>query len=249
MPDAIEISQPFRDRLNTLLRGPEVGLPFLVRYYGIQLPDDSFLGMFRAWNAAFSPQRNFFSHDFFDRYALEKFFQYQKMMPMKWAAAALGMDTDSLLSTLNEMSNQGLITLNDFRAGDQFVREELIRTFYRRIPNLNATFFENHDDYCRQLHRSISQLLHFEIRPLYCLTSIALQEQNLKFAQAFDILTDQPVSIQNEVWLNFNKPISLRPDITSQLSYVRHSATIGRCLFGAVRMVNNNQREKLLAYQ
>lgn len=212
------------------LQGKRCSIELISQIYGLEFPDESLLGKFRAWAQQLRRIRDVELPGSIDRHALETFFQTSKLIPEKWAAAKLGMADTSLHETLEELKNTGRIpqVLNDT---EQVIDENLIRGFYKYFASLRNVIFADHNDFCTKLHTAIREELNYTVTALHCVTSEALRESPADYAYAFDAITLEPVGIKYQVWLDFHKPMNLRPDCCSVKFYAAEKETLRPFLF------------------
>lgn len=126
----------------------------LDEFYGIRLPDEALLGYFRSWaNQRLSKERVIEQNQFFNRYALELFFLFNKLIPIKWAAARLGMTKESFKSLLKMLEEKVLIISRARNFTDQLIEEVTIRNMPNLFPELSGTVFEDNNSYCEEFHK------------------------------------------------------------------------------------------------
>ncbi len=188
----------------------------LADLYGIRLPDEALLGMFRAWAGRFKrmkvvEQKN----QHYDRHALERCFQFHRLLPVRWAAARLGMERDSFEELLETLEQRSLIIRNIRNFTDQLVEESQVRDLIRLFPGLSDTGFSDHNDYCRNLHQAVQNDLGLSVRPIRCVTSETLGEDPPDYAYESDVITSEPIGVRYQVWLDLGKPICLKADACS----------------------------------
>jgi hypothetical protein len=201
------------------------------KLYGIKMPDDKLFGTFQSWSSRLKSRRNVLRPGEVNRHAFESYLQYSHLMPIKIAAARLGMSADSLREIIDLMDSRNIIVLNTRDFSEQLVYETLIREFNTYFPGLQNRIFNDHNDYCRRLQEAVSSELDVTIEPMYCVFSEFLKENPPDFAYDYDCLTGEPVGLRYQVWLNFNKPIYLRPDICSLKTYIDHKEELRPLVF------------------
>jgi len=188
----------------------------LTDLYGIRLPDESLLGMFRAWAGRFRRMKVVEQNNhLYDRHALERCFQFHRLLPVKWGAARLGMERDSFVELLEILDQRSLIIRNVGNFTDQLIEESLIRDMSKLFPGLPNTVFGDHSDYCRNLHQAIHNDFGISVRPLRCVTSETLGDDPPDYAYEFDVITSEPIGTRYQVWLDLGKPICLKADACS----------------------------------
>ncbi len=231
-----------------LRAGPCVTAEYFESYYGLSwpLPDDV-KSDYELW-ASKLKRRNPCPTTGVSRYEFEKFLQYQKLTPKIWLAAALGMQEgslDSLLARLPELGirPQRYVVYADLIA-DPFAID--LPTY---LPTLKGQPFENRDSYCRHIHKAIEHSLGLVVEPLYCATSERLEEEPRRLAADFDSITLAPVSIKHQIWLGFQKPISLSPDRCSKLFYVENREALAGYLAASSEPDDLGEYEELVMAQ
>ncbi|WP_437671984.1 hypothetical protein [Sorangium sp. So ce131] len=188
--------------------------------YGLgAVPADDVMGRYRAWWRRLRGVIG--EHEGrIDRFWLETFFQRNKLLPRKWAAARLGMTERSFEDVLGRLDLEGVVTRTEVEPLSVLVNEPQIRIFHELFEATQMRIFTSHDDRCRRVHEAIRAAYDIEVEVLHDVTSQALGEAPLKIAYEFDAITGDPVSMAYEVWLDLKKPMSLRPDCCSLKLYV-----------------------------
>lgn len=193
-------------------------LDLLVAHHGMRLADGRLLGAWRAWAARRRKPVQVQVGERYDRHALESFLQEEELLPVKWAAARLGMTRASFEAVLAILQERGrLPALRDL--GEDVVDERLVKNFHTLFPALRSTLFANHTAYCTSVHEAVRDDLGHAVTPLRCRTAEALGEDD--FADDFDAITDWPMGLRYQVWLETAKPMNLRPDACTTLLYAR----------------------------
>jgi hypothetical protein len=199
------------------LQRPCVNLEFLRETYGVDWPpDEQFAQDFGAWHAT---RVNPCGDRTVNRYAFELFLLSQRLMTRSYAAARLGMTTESLARLLPELPKIGLSKKYAVYKG--IVDESLSDDLVRSLKGLRFRTFGSHDFFCEFLHEALKSELGLPVNPLFCDTADRLGEQRM-YASTWDNITLLPLSTKHSVWLSFNKPISLAPDRCSKLFYAEH---------------------------
>jgi hypothetical protein len=159
------------------------------------------------------------------RFHVERFLDVQELDSLKFAAAKLGMQPDSLQDLLPRLPEIGLRTNYEPYTGLGLIGRSLSADLTRKLPGLRFKTFGTHDAFCELLHAALSDVLEFEAEPLYCATQeemAAAENAYRMFASTWDNLTMQPLSVKHQVWLDLGKPLSLTPDRCSKLFYARN---------------------------
>ena len=228
-------------RLNQLTNPPMINSDFLYDYYGIRLDDlldSKFKNELEFWilNDYSGRQNSFFESDSINRILLELFLSEKKLLPIKFAAARLGMTKDSLLTVLGIMHEKKYLMKRDWNSElpeSQFViKQEIIEKFWSYFPNLKYVAFRDHDNYCNRIQSEISKILSFDPEPLFCATSKCLGQDPKDFAYSFCILSTESIGIRYSVWLDFRKPAFLDVDRCSLKFYAQYEAELENFLLG-----------------
>ena len=167
-----------------------------------------------------------------DRYALEGFYQARRVLPIKWAAARLGMTQTLLTTILDHRMELPIPIRRDPVEYDCLVDEGFGEDLVRALPQLRFRTFSDHESFCEQLHAALSEALALpdgaiQEGKLWCATDRELNEAGLgdyprRYGYHFDCLTCEELSVAHAVWLDFKKPFNLGPDRCSKLVFVRY---------------------------
>jgi hypothetical protein len=202
-------------------------------YYGINLSaaPQSFLAQYRFWAESYrddDPSAVIVSGEM-NRFYLELFLQHRALLGIRAAATQLGMDVPSLQATLDAAKTKDLITVNEangeFPAAHVY-QSSFISNLYRRFSALSKFTFTSYSSYCKRLHDTIEKDLGIKVTPALCVTSRKLNETPIEFGHDLDSITDEPVGLGFHVWLKTKKPIQLKPDCCSWLTFVRFEAVL-----------------------
>jgi len=199
--------------------------------YGISRDDEALWGGFRAWPNTLRRPREVIRPDEINRHFFETFLQQSGLLPLKWAAARLGMQDDSFNELFEALRAKGRISEPDVFFTAQTVRESFIRSIHQIFPDLKHRVFGDYNSFCLSLHRAIKKNLKIRVKGLFCVTSRALKEEPMDFAYEFDCLNGEPVGLRYQVWLDTKKPINLRPDVCSTKLYYEHEEELKHMLF------------------
>jgi hypothetical protein len=152
-----------------------------------------------------------------------------KLLPMKLAAARLGMDADSLRSVEETLKPKGFYVASAL--SDQLAEEPKLRGIVQFFPELASTIFADHDDFCRSLHSAIEEDLKIQVKALRCVTSMHRGDAQPQYAYEFDAITLDPIGLRYQVWLDFKKPMHLRPDACASKTYEENEDMLRPYLF------------------
>lgn len=219
-----------------MLLGEFVDVQFLHDYYGIGDPranQDLWRALERFRNG--HPREAIG----FSRYLLEKFFQKNRVLPRKWMAARVGLRLDHFNKILLDLENAKLLPRASYVVFDELIDENLVEDLIGNLPGLRFRTFYDHESFCSRLHESLARELgqaeaEFQNKALWCATDTWLDEHAddgdypRRFAEHFDCITCEPLSLAHAAWLDFAKPMSLGPDRCSKLTYLRHYEQLSR---------------------
>lgn len=220
-------------------------------WFGIDLePSRSeLLESYRVWTNSFRHSQQLLNVESgqVSRSHLELFLQERELTTQRAAAVGWGMKEESFQRTWAAAKSKGFITSSEEKG--EFVgiyRATLIRDFHRRFQPLKFKIFATYPSFIESLHRQIAEVLDVTVTPEFCLTAKALGRTD--YARSFDIISNEPMSHLYDVWLITGKPIQLRPDSCSWLTFVKHEDVLGPLLMGQRDPGMEQNRERLLAY-
>jgi hypothetical protein len=201
----------------------------LAAMYGLALTETALQRDFIRWGRLQRRPRDIVRGNEVSRFALESFFQQQKKLPIKWAAAKLGMTVASLEIAIIALESSGRV--DAVRAdSENLVPEAIDRIFVQALPPLQNTIFSNHDRFCESLHKAIAEelapYLPSPIEPLHCITAQRLHPAAPDFAYSFCVITDKPTGLRYRIWLDLGKPLNLTPDTCSFVAYFENTALL-----------------------
>lgn len=213
-------------------------VPFyiLTKLYGILREDQALFGAFRSWANLFWPQGvvDIMSNDYcgkndiqINRYAFETFLQQSNILPIKIAAAHLGMSTFSFTNVLDKLQTLGIINLSQ-QISPQVISASTMGIILRWATGYKS--YNDHNSACIEIHTKLESF-DLKTEKLYCVTSEALKRYPPYFAYEFDCLSDDPISLYYQVWLDFKKPVNLKPDSCSIKLFVEHQEELSKFVF------------------
>jgi hypothetical protein len=198
--------------------------------YGIRLPEGKTEAMWRAWRRGPIIEE---STGKVRRAALEWFFQDESVLPLKWAAARIGTTSEGLTKLLQRLTQKGIL-VREVQPSPLLVEEKAIRDFARYFTSLKDRLFYDHSDFCRSVRAAAKSDLGLERLPrLASASAVALGEKD--FAYEFDCITYEPIGLRHQVWLDFGKPMNLRPDVCGIHTYAAHRRALDPYLMGGER--------------
>lgn len=202
-----------QQRVTLLQKRPPCMPPDFIRgYYGLRM-EGTLGAFFDRWKSTIKGSDRCRSG--VDRVLIELFFQQQKMLSHKWMAARLGMTEKSLREVLLKQQDVPLPVIYEYF--EQLILESFKDDLLRAMKSLRFRTFGSHSDFCLRLHSAIEQEIGLKVEPLMCATSQSLGESPILYANDFDCITFEPLSVKHSIWLNFGKPMSLPPDRSSKL--------------------------------
>lgn len=229
----------------TLLRQKLWPFAEIRNWFGIELLEGhkSLLAQYRIWAEEYRRGATVLdtSEQLIHRNLFELFLQQRELLGVRSAAVQWGMNPESFVIVLAAALEKGYISEGESKGDFPGVyRASLINDFHKRLPKLARTIFPSYSRFVQRLHEEIQAVLGVEIHPLHCLTSQAVGEDPPDFAHDFDSITNEPMGIGFQVWLETNKPIQLGPDSCSWITYVRFE----QVLKGEVLGRRDDQLEK-----
>jgi hypothetical protein len=135
------------------LKNDWIGPGTLAALYGLTLPELE--RDFIRWGRLQRRPREVIRGDQVSRFALESYFQQRKVLPIKWAAAKLGMAEAALVNAIAALEASGRVD-SMRNSSESLVPEDMDRVFIGALPPLQNQTFGNHDDFCKRLHEAIS---------------------------------------------------------------------------------------------
>lgn len=192
-----------------------------------------------------------------DRYALEGFLQARRLLPIKWAAARLGMNEEMLRTIVDRRLDLPTPLRREYIEYGCLIDEGLSDDLVRAIPDLRFRTFYDHESFCERLHEGIRQALaipaeDIQAAKLWCatdqeLSSMGLSDYPRRYGYYFDCLTCDPISIAHAMWLDFEKPLNLAPDRCSKLIFVRYRGDLEDWVAGTRAPDDLDRYEECLA--
>ena len=215
------------------IRGRQCSRKYALDYYGLDLSDQALSREFNGWVQGFR-RVDGLTGDKVDRYALESFLQHSRMMPLKLAAAHLGMDLATFRKVLAFLRGDFLIPPYPEASNEQLIAEDTVKNIHKCFPELAFTIFGSHSGFCRSVHKQLTERFGVIIKPLLCVTSEAIGGEEPDLAIMFDYITLEPMGVRYQVALNFGKPMNLYPDSCSMKFYFEEERLFSKVLLGGV---------------
>jgi hypothetical protein len=231
-----------------ILKTPFCPLDWASEKYGINfLAEDQLTGRFRKWAIRFKNRKDVMTSVHIDRFAFELFLQHSKLIPLKYASIQLGMSEESLKTVIKKMQTDGefpyLVDLDS-----SVIEGSLIENLVQMFPQLDKTIFNSQPELCKGIHEAIKTELEINVEPIFCKTS-KLIDESPDYAYEYDALTAEPMSIKYQLWLDLGKPIILKPDACSMLTYFQCKDNVEINLLGnyddRIRPIEERIRSKI----
>jgi hypothetical protein len=212
----------------TELRNPWCTVAVAKQLLGLDFTDDRLFAMTRSWCSRYRG-RDPFRQDgglMIHRHDVETFLLQKSLTSWRNAAIYLGMSEDDLRETVDHLSGSDIYNTIEDPHNKQLVRKREAELLFQYFLKLGNRAFSDHSKMCEHLHAAIREELKIEIGPIYCATSLALNEDTPEFATRFDSLNGTPVGNRYQLWLDTKKPINLIPDVCSLTTYVSMSPSL-----------------------
>lgn len=218
-----------RERL-AALQQPQCSMDFVRALYGLDLREDEPLWRdFRFWLGR-RGKSDGATDDRVNRHHLELFLQSKELLPKRWAALRVGMTEESLDVVFARLQSEGLSLR--YHASPNVVGRRLERDLTDLFNEFRFRTFADHNDFCHRLHAAFAANFAIEIEPVFCATALELGRKPPDYAHDVDAITLLPVSLRYQLWLDFRKPLSLRPDCCSKLFYFDNADALRPFLAG-----------------
>lgn len=206
-------------------------------WYGINVSEDpqpgasqSLLNQYRFWaEKRASNDGPDLDRETLNRMEFELFLQHRGLISLRMAAIQLGMFEDSLRKTLAAAKNAGLVTSpeadGEFPSAGVY-RASLVGDLHYRFPAIANMTFPTYSSFCRRLHECIRVELGLDVQPALCPTSVLLEDDPPEVGHDLDVITQAPIGLPYQLWLDTGKSMQLRPDACSWLTYLKHEAAL-----------------------
>jgi hypothetical protein len=217
------------------LRRAHVDVDFLKELHGISWPLEDELGQdFDSWLRHVRHEQ--IPQGSAPRYQIERFLASRGLESLRYMAARLGMQPQSLEGLLPRLPELGLRKTYTPYAQLGLIDKNLAEDLTRLLPGLRFRTFGDHDSFCEFLHGLLPQSLRgVSIGPLWCQTSLkmsAYENGYKRYASTWDNIQMEGLSGAHQVWLDFGKPMSLPPDRCSKLFYAQNRNILSGHLLG-----------------
>jgi hypothetical protein len=220
--------------------------PDIEDWFGIELAQcQPLLRQYEIWLTG-NPDAAYRSGDSINRSKFEIFLNSRHLMTIKAAALQLALEEACFRDVMNAAKQKGFVSDAEAR-GDfpNFFRSELVSEFHKRFPKLREKIFPSLAVYYDRLHTEIQRVLNVRVAPLKCPTARLFGEDD--YATSLDAITAEAMSIRFKVFLDTKRPLQLRPDACSWLTYFRFESILQPCLLGPPPELTSDQQERLMS--
>lgn len=200
-----------------------------LEWYGVDLWEDpSLKAQFKIWAARLPKGEGVVGDNDVDRWTFELFCQDRECVPISEAAAQFAMSTKDFESVLVAMSDAQFIEpLPEKGKVPRVCPESLLRILPKLLPTFSRKTYASQSSYTLEFHAAISRdLPELQIKLLRCVASELFNEDPVETASERDIITLEPIGLGYQIWLEFNKPLSLKPDACSVKTYAQFDSLL-----------------------
>lgn len=230
--------QDIQIRLNRLLDPYWEPHEFLT-WYGVDLnnPDHGtkqLLAQATLWSGTFEEPSDLGAGPY-NHWHWERFLQRREIVPITKAAAQLAMTVDqfrNVVERFQERVGYSAVGSPWANGSNCIVRRSFLRDFHKGFESTRRTIFANHPAYIYRVTTAIQSELGVSINPLRDLTDVKLETENPRPSYYIDDITNEPMGLGHEVFLDTGKPIELAPDACSWLTFANNEAILRPKLFG-----------------
>ncbi len=232
------------------LKGEWVSFDMAEDLLGVNFANGYMIGLLRMWSSQFRHKKKFLYPDKVSIYAIESALQSLNLMSIKNASIKLAMEQESLELLLDKLKEKGYFIDNPI-IPNWLVDIDLIKDIHTFFPKyFRPIIFEDRNVYYNTLHSAIKGELCIEIKPIYCYISERLVKENIiegtiSYADNRCCISQRSISLEYRVWLDFNKPLNLEPDICSLELYAKNENILSEFLMGLKPDSWDNLIEKL----
>lgn len=210
-----------QERLS-LVKNPTWNRDSFVEWYGCDPWSNNFLlgGQFRTWAARALKDPEVIDSRNVNRFAFEQYLRSQLWTPAQFAANQFALSLEHFERVLQAMIDDSLIVPNPDELPGIY-SDDFLGKLPKQLPSFRTMIYGSVTSYVEEFHRAIKDDLGIEVLMRSCLVSEALKIESTA-GTARDILTLEHIGLQYTVWLDFGKPISLRPDECSELTFTKY---------------------------
>ena len=218
----------FNIRLNAI-KQQHCPREIFINIYGLDLWKDAseVAGRFTTWSANSQNKTIVFNDETVDRWAFESFLQQEHVLPLKTAAIRFAMNEEDFSDLLGRMCEQNMLSRSiKVDLEGKLLSLPVLNDLDKHFKSLRMRFFTSQASFIEAFHKTIQEQLGLQINSIYSKCSQELKDNPIDMATEFDILTGEPLGNAHQVWLDFGKPLALRPDTCSIVTYVRHQQSL-----------------------
>lgn len=203
--------------------------------------------LFLTWANSFPYKRECFrdNNKQVNRWLFELYLHHQNLLTARKAGIQLSMTKEDMIMVISKMMSKNMpISGWWLEYSSDIIDATFISNLSGYFPSLRYKLFNDRYIYIQSLHEVIAQDLDIPIKyvkPYYSGSTENSNESDDHYATEFDIITDKPFVSHQQVWLDFGKPISLKPDICSIFTYASHEQELKKYLFSP----NSIEKEEL----
>ena len=193
--------------------------------------------LFLAWANSFPFKRECFkdNNKLVNRWLFELYLQHQNLLTARKAGIQLSMTKEDMIEVISSMMSKKMpISGWWLECSNDIIDATFISNLSGYFPSLRYKLFNDRYIYIQRLHEVIAQDLGIQIKyvePFYSGCAEYNNESGVHYATEFDIITDKPFVSHQQVWLDFGKPVALKPDICSIFTYASHEQELKQYLF------------------
>ena len=179
--------------------------------------DSEAAGLFRVWADSLARKPKVLFPDKIDRWAFERFLQIEQYLPTRNAAMRFAMSEIDFTNAVDLMCEKGMLPSYTSKYKElRLFPISILDNLADHFKDMRFKFYNSQTEFINGFHNVIRKELELDITTIYSECSKSLNETPIEVAYEFDIITDEPMGIAHQVWLDFNKPLALKPDACSE---------------------------------
>ncbi len=195
--------------------------------YGVDLSEKSSLVVqFKLWAGRYDKDLTVIGDDV-DRWMFQLFLQDREWVPSTIAAPQLGLKKDDFENVLGKMKEKSFIS--EVEHGGLFpsvYSKNFINDLPERLPSFPRQIWASRSSHVRAFHTALEKDLGFEVSLLLCSASIRFGDPDPEVSIEQDIITNEPIGLKYQDWMNFGQPIALKPDACSIFTLAQHAEVL-----------------------
>lgn len=241
-------------RLNLFLE-PKWNPPEFLTWYGLDMinPDQGtkrLLAQAAFWAGTYQAP-SVLGPGPYNHWHWEIFLQRRELVPITVAAAELAMSVNDFREVAERFKNSsGFSSVGDPWANesDCIVRKAFLRDFHKGFEATRRTTFGSYPSYIEKVHAQIASQLNYTPARTNDKTDIALEEIPCRPGYSIDCITGEPVGMGRDVFLDTGKPMQLRPDSCSWLTFAKYEHILRPKVLGGCERISNEILTRLKSY-